>query len=54
MMDYKNLVRPQWQTALLQLTIYRHVLDRLFDSFSNDSLSDIDDRNNDDVGELSD
>ena len=23
MMDYKNLLWPQWRTALLQLTIYR-------------------------------
>ena len=30
-----------------------HVLDRLFDSFSDESLSDVDDRNNNDVGELS-
>ena len=29
-----------------------YVLDRLFDSFSDESLSDIDDRNNDDVGKL--
>ena len=29
-----------------------YVLDRLFDSFSDESLSDVDDRNNDDVGEL--
>ena len=51
---YENLLWPQWRTALLQLTIYRHVLDRLFDSFSDESLSDVDDRNNNDVGELSD
>ena len=31
-----------------------HVLDRLFDSFRDESLSDVDDRNNYDVGELSD
>ena len=31
-----------------------YVLDGLFDSFSNKSLSDVDARNNDDVGELSD
>ena len=31
-----------------------YVLDRLFDSFSHESLSDFDDRNNNDVGELSD
>ena len=31
-----------------------YVLDRLFDSFSDESLSDVDNRNNDDVGELSD
>ena len=31
-----------------------YVLDGLFDSFSNESLSDVDDRNNNDVGELSD
>ena len=31
-----------------------YVLDGVFDSFSNKSLSDVDDRNNDDVGELSD
>ena len=31
-----------------------YVLDRLFDSFSNESLSDVDDRNNNDVGKLSD
>ena len=31
-----------------------YVLDRLFDSFSDESLSDVDDRNNNDVGELSD
>ena len=30
------------------------VLDGLFDSFSDESLSDVDDRNNNDVGELSD
>ena len=29
-----------------------YVLDRLFDSFSDKYLSDVDDRNNDDVGEL--
>ena len=29
-----------------------YVLDRLFDSFSTESLPDVDDRNNDDVGEL--
>ena len=29
-----------------------YVLDRLFDSFGDESLSDVDDRNNDDVGEL--
>ena len=29
-------------------------MDGLFDSFSDKSLSDVDDRNNDDVGELSD
>ena len=29
-------------------------LDRLFDSFSDESLSDVDDRNNNDIGELSD
>ena len=31
-----------------------YVLDGLFDSFSDESLSDVDDRNNNDVGELSD
>ena len=31
-----------------------YVLDGLFDSFSDKSLSDVDDGNNDDVGELSD
>ena len=31
-----------------------YVLDGLFDSFSNESLSDFDDRSNNDVGELSD
>ena len=31
-----------------------YVLDRLFDSFSDESLLDVDDRNNDDVGKLSD
>ena len=31
-----------------------YVLDRLFDSFSDESLSDVDDRYNNDVGELSD
>ena len=31
-----------------------YVFDRLFDSFSDESLSDVDDRNNNDVGELSD
>ena len=31
-----------------------YVLDRLFDSFSDESLSDVDDRNNNDVGKLSD
>ena len=25
MMDYKNLLWPQWRTALLQLTIYRRM-----------------------------
>ena len=40
MMDYQNL--PPY------------VLDGLFYSFSNESLSDVDDRNNNDVGELSD
>ena len=30
-----------------------YVLDRLFDSFSDESLSDVDNQNNDDVGELS-
>ena len=29
-----------------------YVLDRLFDSFSDESLSDVDDQNSDDVGEL--
>ena len=29
-------------------------MDRLFDSFSEELLSDVDNRNNDDVGELSD
>ena len=29
-----------------------YVLDRLFDRFSDESLSDVDDRNGDDVGEL--
>ena len=31
-----------------------YVLDGLFDSFSDESLSDVDDRNNNNVGELSD
>ena len=31
-----------------------YILDRLFDSFSDESLSDVNDRNNNDVGELSD
>ena len=31
-----------------------YVLDRLFDSFSKKFLSDVDDQNNDDVGDLSD
>ena len=31
-----------------------YVLDGLFDSFSEESLSDVDNRNNNDVGELSD
>ena len=31
-----------------------YVLDGLFDNFSNESLSDVDDRNNNDVGEFSD
>ena len=31
-----------------------YVLDRLFGNLSNESLSDIDNRNNDDVGEISD
>ena len=31
-----------------------YVLDGLFDSFNDKSLSDVDDRNNNDVGELSD
>ena len=30
------------------------VLDRLFDSFSDESLSNVDDRKNNDIGELSD
>ncbi len=30
-----------------------YVLDRLFDSFSKESLSDVDERHNNDVGELS-
>ena len=29
-----------------------YVLDRLFDSFSDESLSDVDDQNNDDAGKL--
>ena len=29
-----------------------YVLDRLFDSFSDESLLDVDDQNNDDVGKL--
>ena len=37
--------------ALFQLL---YVLDRLFDSFSNESLSGVDDQNNNNVGELSD
>ena len=32
----------------------QYVLDGLFDSFSEESLSDVDNRNNNDVGELSD
>ena len=31
-----------------------YVLDRLFDSFSDESMSDVDDRNNNYVGDLSD
>ena len=31
-----------------------YVLDGLFHSFSDESLSDVDDRNNNDIGELSD
>ena len=31
-----------------------YLLDGLFDSFRDESLSDVDDRNNNDVGELSD
>ena len=37
-----------WRTGDLPL----YILDRLFDSFSDESLSDVDDQNNDDVGEL--
>ena len=48
-MDYQNLLWPQWRTALPPC-----VLDGLFDSFSDESLSDADDRNNNDVSELSD
>ena len=41
-------------TSTEDLPLY--VMDRLFDSFSDESLSDIDDRNNDvdDVGKISD
>ena len=53
-MNYQNPQWPQWRTTLLQLAIYRHVLDRLFDSFSDESFSDVDNRNNNDVDELSD
>ena len=54
-MDYQNLIWPQWRTALLQTDdLLAYVLDRLYDSFSDESLSDVDDRNNNDVGELSD
>ena len=43
--------RPEyWSTDNLPL----YVLDGLFDSFNDESLSDVDDRNNIDVGELSD
>ena len=48
-MDYQNLLWPRLLTILPP-----YVLDRLFDSFSEESLSDVDDRNNNDVGELSD
>ena len=46
-MDYQTLLWPQWRTALLQLMIYRRMKDGLFNSFSHESLSDADDRNND-------
>ena len=49
MMDYQNLL---WLHSTDDLLPY--VLDRLFDSFRDEFLSDVDDRNNDDVGELSD
>ena len=55
-MNYQNLRWLQWRTALLQLVIYYYyyVLDRLFDRFSDESLLNADDRNNNDVGDLSD
>ena len=40
--------------ALLQLTIYHHMFWMDYLSFSNKSLSEVDDQNNNDVGELSD
>ena len=42
MMNYQNLQWPQWQTALLRIgNLPPYVLDRLFDSFSDESLSDL-------------
>ena len=53
MMDYQNL---RWSTMADGITstgdLPPYVLDRLFDNFSDESLSDVDNRNNDDVGEL--
>ena len=53
MMNYKNLLWPQWRTALLQLTVYCCMF-WMDDSFSDECLLDVDDQNNNDVGELSD
>ena len=53
MMDYQNLLYAVADGITSTDNLLPYVFDRLFDSFSNKSLSDVDDRNNDDVGELS-
>ena len=52
--SYQNLLWPQWRMALLQLTTYHHTFwtDYLI-FFCDESLLDVDDRNNNDVGKLS-